>query len=103
MRSKNVDDLAYRLITEYQELTNPEQRNDFEIQHYDEIKNFVLEHSNVKAFSIRHTICKNGQEGYKTILYRNDNGIIHNRIAYSSRATALMSIFYAVWQKDKFV
>ena len=97
------DDLAYNLIMEYQNLSCGAQRDNFYKTHYNEIKNFVLEHSIIKAFSIRHTICKNGQEGYKTILYRNDNGIIHNRVAYSSRATALMSIFYAVWQKDKLV
>lgn len=99
----NADDLAYSLITEYQELTSPEQRDNFEIQHYDEIKNFVLAHSNLVDFSIRRTTCKNGQDGFKTVLFHKDKGVIYNRVAYSSRATALMSIFYAVWQKDKLV
>ena len=98
----NADDLAYRLIMEYQNLSSNTQRQTFYKKHYKEVKEFVLTHSSVVRFLILFTRCKNGATGYKTILYR-EHGVINNRIAYSSRATALMSIFYAVWQKDKLV
>ena len=98
-----ADDLAYSLITEYQELSSPEQLEEFEVKHYDEIRNFVIAHSNLVEIAIRRTTCKNGQKGYKTVLFHKDKGVINNRVAYASRATALMSIFYAVWQKDKLI
>lgn len=97
-----MDDFVYNLIMEYNTLRNDKQSETFYNKHFEEVKKFVSENSRIKDFKIYRTKCKDGDMGWGVMLHTDDS-IVNNHIAYHQKATALLSVTYAVFSKDNLV